>query len=182
MTGVVRTVAGLVLSASLIAACGTGSRPSLAEPLGSTTSAAPTPTTTSPPTTTLPAPRPAPNGRFYPAIADSPGVIAEQLVAVERALRDESTPLDDLPDLAVRVGCHFGDFYTFTDPATGRPNVVGTNVNTAARIASKAAAGEILVSAATLNAQAEIDPDQLETRTLELKGISKPMTVRVMRG
>jgi hypothetical protein len=85
--------------ASLTAACGTASRPSLVEPLGSTTSATPTPTTTSPPTTTVAAPLAAPDGRFYPAIADSPGAIAEQLVAVERALRDESTPLEDLPDL-----------------------------------------------------------------------------------
>ena len=60
-------------------------------------------------------------------------------------------------------------------------SAIGDEVNTAARIASKAAAGEILVSEAALHSQTEVDPSKLESRTLELKGISKPLTVRVMR-
>jgi class 3 adenylate cyclase len=59
-------------------------------------------------------------------------------------------------------------------------SAIGDEVNTAARIASKAAGGEILVSEAAL-AQAGIDPGKLESRTLELKGISQPLAVRVMR-
>ena len=39
-----------------------------------------------------------------------------------------------LPPLAVRIGCHFGSFYIFDDPVIGRPNVIGGNINTAARI------------------------------------------------
>ena len=60
-------------------------------------------------------------------------------------------------------------------------SAIGDEVNAAARIASKAAAGEILVSEAAL-AQAGIDSEGLESRTLELKGISEQVPVRVMRG
>ena len=54
------------------------------------------------------------------------------------------------------------------------PAALGEEVNTAARLAEKAAAGEIIASAAALH-RAGIDPGQLEMRTLELKGISRPV-------
>jgi class 3 adenylate cyclase len=57
----------------------------------------------------------------------------------------------------------------------------GDEVNTAARLASKAAAGEIIVSEQALQ-KAHMDGSQLESRSLELKGISEPVQVRVMRG
>ena len=65
--------------------------------------------------------------------------------------------------------------------AEGLVNIsaIGDEVNTAARLASKAAAGEIIVSEKAL-AKAGIAGDGLETRRLELKGISEPVTVRVM--
>jgi adenylate cyclase len=59
-------------------------------------------------------------------------------------------------------------------------SAIGEEVNTAARLASKAAAGEIILSEAALT-QAQLDGSKLESRTLELKGISEPMSVRVMR-
>jgi adenylate cyclase len=59
-------------------------------------------------------------------------------------------------------------------------SAIGEEVNTAARFASKAAAGEIILSEAALT-KAHIDGSKLESRTLELKGISEPMLVRVMR-
>ena len=49
----------------------------------------------------------------------------------------------------------------------------------AARLASKAAAGEIIVSEQALE-KAGIDGSELESRTLELKGISEPVITRVM--
>jgi adenylate cyclase len=58
-------------------------------------------------------------------------------------------------------------------------SAIGDEVNTAARIASKAVAGEILVSEAAL-AQAGVDAGELESRKLELKGISGQVSVRVM--
>jgi class 3 adenylate cyclase len=54
-------------------------------------------------------------------------------------------------------------------------------VNTAARLASKAAEGEIILSEQAIKA-AGIDGSELEARSLELKGISAPVLVRVMRG
>ena len=47
-------------------------------------------------------------------------------------------------------------------------------------LASKAAAGEIIVSEQALK-QAGIDGSDLEARSLEIKGISAPVLVRVMR-
>jgi adenylate cyclase len=58
-------------------------------------------------------------------------------------------------------------------------SAIGEEVNTAARLASKAAAGEIILSEAALE-QAHMDSRELESRRLELKGISEPVTVRVM--
>ncbi|HUG47146.1 MAG TPA: adenylate/guanylate cyclase domain-containing protein [Candidatus Limnocylindria bacterium] len=56
---------------------------------------------------------------------------------------------------------------------------VGDAVNTAARLASAAAAGEVLVSAAAA-VTAELDPG-LERRSLDLKGKSEPLEVVVSR-
>ncbi len=57
---------------------------------------------------------------------------------------------------------------------------LGDEVNTAARIASKAAGGEILASEQALR-DAGIDTSPLEARSLELKGISVPVLVRVLQ-
>jgi adenylate cyclase len=56
---------------------------------------------------------------------------------------------------------------------------IGDEVNLAARLASRAAAGEVIVSEPALQA-AGWDGSQMESRTLELKGVSLPITVRVM--
>jgi len=60
-------------------------------------------------------------------------------------------------------------------------SAIGEEVNMAARLASKAAAGEIIVSERALNA-AGVDGSQLEARSLELKGISEPVVARVIHG
>lgn len=58
----------------------------------------------------------------------------------------------------------------------------GEQVNLAARLASKAAAGEILVSEQALR-KAGLDGSQFESRRLDdLKGISEPVGVRVLHG
>jgi adenylate cyclase len=56
---------------------------------------------------------------------------------------------------------------------------LGDEVNVAARLASQAAAGEIVLSQSTVN-QAGLDTAGLERRTLELKGKTEPMDVWVM--
>ena len=54
-------------------------------------------------------------------------------------------------------------------------------VNLAARLVSKAGAGEVIVSEQALS-EAGMDASKFESRRLELKGISEPVTVRVMHG
>ena len=86
--------------------------------------------------------------------------------------------------IPVGIGVHAGvAFFGAMGSAEGLVNIsaIGDEVNTAAKIASKAAAGEILVSEAALE-QAHIDASELESRKLELKGISEQLSVRVMRG
>jgi len=88
-------------------------------------------------------------------------------------------------NIPVGIGVHTGVAYFGAMGSEGGLvdiSAIGDEVNTAARIASKAAAGEILVSEAALLSQTEVDSSKLESRTLELKGISKPMTVRVVQG
>jgi adenylate cyclase len=85
--------------------------------------------------------------------------------------------------IPVGVGVHAGvAFFGAMGSTEGLVNIsaIGDEVNTAARLASKAAAGEIIVSEKAI-AQAKISGEGLETRKLELKGISEPVTVRVMR-
>jgi len=88
-------------------------------------------------------------------------------------------------NIPVGIGVHAGVAYFGAMGSEGGLvdiSAIGDEVNTAARIASKAAAGEILVSEAALLSQTEVDSSKLESRTLELKGISEPMTVRVVQG
>jgi len=85
--------------------------------------------------------------------------------------------------IPVGIGVHAGvAYFGAMGEENGLINIsaIGDEVNTAARLASKAAAGEIILSEAALR-QAHIDVSELEVRTLALKGISESVTVRVMR-
>jgi adenylate cyclase len=87
-------------------------------------------------------------------------------------------------DIPVGIGVHAGvAFFGAMGSADGLVDIsaVGEEVNTAARLASKAAAGEIIVSETAL-ARTDIDDTGLVSRLLELKGISEPVSVRVMHG
>jgi adenylate cyclase len=84
--------------------------------------------------------------------------------------------------IPVGIGVHAGVAYFGAIGAAGSLvdiSAIGEEVNTAARIASQAATGEIIVSETAL-ARAGIDAGGLESRRLELKGISEPVAVRVM--
>ncbi len=84
--------------------------------------------------------------------------------------------------IPVGIGVHSGvAYFGAMGTAEGLVNItaVGDEVNTVARLASQAAAGEILVSEQALR-EAGMDATGLEARSLELKGISEPVPVRVL--
>ena len=85
--------------------------------------------------------------------------------------------------IPVGIGVHAGvAYFGAMGSSEGLVDIsaIGEEVNTAARLASKAAAGEIIVSETALE-QAHMDGAELESRSLELKGISQPILVRVIK-
>ena len=87
------------------------------------------------------------------------------------------------PWAPIGVGVHTG--VAFVGAVGSSDGVVditalGDAVNIAARLASKAKAGEILLSEETLRA-AKMDSSKMEKRSLELKGKSAAFDVRVMQ-
>jgi adenylate cyclase len=88
------------------------------------------------------------------------------------------------PWVPVGVGIHTGIAWVGSIAgAKGEASdftALGDNVNIAARLASVAAQGEIVMSEATYTA-AKVGADDLEKRELELKGKSESVKVRVMK-
>ena len=84
--------------------------------------------------------------------------------------------------LPVGVGVHTGTAYVGTAGSEGVVDVtaLGDAMNTTARLASQAGAGEVLVSEAAC-AAAGLETVGLEQRRLELKGRSEPVSVWVLR-
>jgi adenylate cyclase len=86
------------------------------------------------------------------------------------------------PWLPVGIGVHTGLAYVGTvgsADAVADVTVLGDAANTAARLASAAGPGEILVSDAAAMA-ANLEAELLEPRRLHLRGRAQPMGVRVM--
>jgi len=86
-------------------------------------------------------------------------------------------------NIPVGIGVHAGTAYFGAMGSTeGLVDIsaIGEEVNTAARLASRAAAGEVILSESALE-QAHMDGNDLESRKLELKGIRDLIPVRVMR-
>lgn len=86
--------------------------------------------------------------------------------------------------IPVGIGVHAGVAYFGAMGTAGglvEISAIGEEVNLAARLASKAEPGEIIISERALKATG-INDSGLEARSLELKGISEPVSVRVMHG
>jgi adenylate cyclase len=86
-------------------------------------------------------------------------------------------------NIPVGIGVHAGmAYFGAMGSAEGLVDIsaIGEEVNTAARLASKAAAGEIIISETAL-VGARMVGSEFESRQLELKGISGQVSVRVMR-
>ncbi len=89
----------------------------------------------------------------------------------------------DGPWVPLGVGVHTGEAFVGalgSKDGTTDITVLGDAPNTAARLSSTAAVGEILVSDSASTASG-LATDDLEKRTLDLKGKTKPVEVFVLR-
>ena len=121
-------------------------------------------------------------GLFIPGI--SVGDHASKAVqAARRLLRQTGHADPQGPWITVGAGVHTGVAFVGVmgseDDAPKDFTALGDNVNIAARLASQAAAGEILISEAAYLA-AGLELGELEQRELALKGKSEPIQVRVV--
>jgi adenylate cyclase len=86
------------------------------------------------------------------------------------------------PWIPVGIGIHTGVAFVGSVGDAGLATditVLGDAANTAARLSSRAATGEILISENTIIP--ELNPSQLEARQLQLKGKSQPVRVYVLK-
>lgn len=86
------------------------------------------------------------------------------------------------PWIRIGIGVHTGLAYVGSVGKQGgivEVTALGDSVNTAARLASNAGSGEILVSEQTWTG-AGLETDDAETRQLQLKGRSEPVKVHVL--
>ena len=119
-------------------------------------------------------------GFFVPGIA-GPDHARLAIEAGEEILRVTGHADPGGPWVPVGVGVHTGLAFVGAVGAAGSApdiSVLGDTVNTAARIASQAGAGELLFSDAA-RAAAGVKIDGLETRHLSLKGRTEPIDVLV---
>lgn len=87
------------------------------------------------------------------------------------------------PWIPVGAAIHTGNAYVGAVGAADGVTeiaVLGSAANMCARLSSKAAAGEILISDESIKS-GSLNVEGLESRSLELKGISQPMSVRVLK-
>ena len=106
--------------------------------------------------------------------------VAAATELVSRASQDDASPAGPIP---IGAGVHTGEAYVGTTGPEGAVDdftALGDVVNTTARLASTAAAGELLVSVAAAEA-AEYAMDGLERRTLEVRGRHEPVEVVVIK-
>ena len=106
--------------------------------------------------------------------------VAAAIDLAERAAKPGATPSGPIP---AGTAVHTGDaFVGATGPigAVDDFTALGDAVNTTARLASAARAGEVLVSVAAAIA-ADSPTDGLERRTIEIRGRSEPLEVVVLR-
>lgn len=115
---------------------------------------------------------------FWGAGFAGPDYVARSVTAAQKL-----SSVMERQDIPVGIGVHFGTAYfgaLGTAEGLTEISAQGEEVNTAARLAAQAAAGEIIVSDQAL-VKAGIDGSDLEARTLQLKGISQPVAVHALR-
>jgi adenylate cyclase len=118
---------------------------------------------------------------FFP-LATGPRHSAKAIEAAEAILRGTGHGAGSEPWLPIGAGVHTGMAWVgaIGDDDYVEMTALGDAVNVAARLASNAAAGEVLITATTAE-QAELPLDTAPRRTLDLKGKSEPVDVVVLR-
>jgi adenylate cyclase len=115
------------------------------------------------------------SGPNHPAAA-----VAAAVEIAERAANVHITPSGPIP---AGTAVHTGEAFVGTTGPPGTINdftALGDAVNAAARLASSAGAGEVVVSLAAAEAAGMRD-DSLERRTVEIRGRSESIDVVVLR-
>lgn len=108
-----------------------------------------------------------------------PAVLAAQELLLATGHGEEGGPW-----LPIGIGVHTGVAFVGTvggaEDTVSDITALGDNVNVTARLASVAAPGEALISEASY-AAGGVDLGELESRRLELKGRSEPISARVLQ-
>jgi adenylate cyclase len=118
---------------------------------------------------------------FFP-LASGPDHPGKAIEAARAILRETGHGAPEGPWLPVGAGVHTGEAWVgaLGDDAYVEMTALGDAVNVAARLASLAGAGEILVSSATAT-RAGVKTVDTDERLLELKGRSEPLPTVVIR-
>ena len=122
-------------------------------------------------------------GLYFPLFT-GPNHARQAVLAAQQLLLVTGHAEEQGPWLPIGIGIHTG--IAFVGTVSGAEDTVtditalGDNVNITARLASVAGAGEALISEAAYTAGG-VDLGELEHRQLELKGMSEPISARVLR-
>jgi len=122
-------------------------------------------------------------GLFIPGFSGADH--ARKAIAAGRAILEAAGRTDASPSGAIRVGggVHTGIAYVGSLGSSEQISdftALGDSVNTTARLASLAEAGELLVSVAT-SERAGLDPTDLERRTVDVRGREAGLDVYTVR-
>jgi adenylate cyclase len=120
-------------------------------------------------------------GMYVPSLA-GPDHAKKALAAAQQLLHDTGHHNPDGPWVPIGIGVYTGvAFVGSVGQGSGLSDitVLGDAPNTAARLASNAKQGEILISD-TAYQKIDMDLGELEQRSLELKGKNEPVTVHVL--
>jgi adenylate cyclase len=122
-------------------------------------------------------------GLFFGGVTGPQHASAAIAAAIELVSRSGRADASRTGPIPLGAGVHTGEAYVGTTGPMGAVDdftALGDVVNTTARLASTAAAGEILVSVAAAEA-AKHPLDGLERRTLEVRGRHEPIDVLALR-
>lgn len=121
---------------------------------------------------------------LYMPVFTGPNHARPAVLAAQELLRVMGYGRGEGPWLPIGVGVHTGVVFFGTisgsEGSVTDVAALGDNVNITARLASKAASGEAIISCVACEA-AGLDLGDLEQRQLDLKGKSEPVGVRVLR-